>query len=63
MQSNYDADSDTLTILWSDAPIQESDSDKPGVILDYDAEGNVIGVEILNASQRIKDLQVLAQAQ
>jgi uncharacterized protein YuzE len=62
MQANYDPQSDTLTLLWSDAPIQESDSDKPGIILDYDAEGNVIGVEILNASKRI-NLQELAQAQ
>jgi hypothetical protein len=30
-----------LRILFSNAPIEESDEDKPGVMLDYDKEGNV----------------------
>ena len=41
-----------LRILLSDAPIAESDEDKPGVILDYDKDGNIVGLEILEASRR-----------
>jgi uncharacterized protein YuzE len=49
----YDPEVDVLRILLSDAPIEESDEDKPGVILDYDKDGNVVGLEILEASKRI----------
>jgi uncharacterized protein YuzE len=49
----YDPVVDVLRILLSDAPIDESDEDKPGVILDYDKDGNVVGMEILEASKRM----------
>jgi len=48
----YDPEVDVLRILLSDAPIEESDEDKPGVILDYDKDGYVVGLEILEASKR-----------
>ncbi|MCA2684722.1 MAG: DUF2283 domain-containing protein, partial [Microcystis sp. M038S2] len=33
----------------------ESEAISPGVILDYDQAGNVIGIEILNASRKIEN--------
>ena len=53
MKVTYDSEVDVLRVLFSDARIQETDEDKPGVILDYAAAGNVVGLEILNASQRV----------
>ena len=53
MKVTYDPQVDVLRILLSDAPIEESDEDKPGVILDYDKAGNVVGLEILDASKRM----------
>jgi len=47
---------DALRIIFRDAPIEESDEDKPGVILDYDPDGNVVGLEVLNASRRVAEL-------
>lgn len=52
MKVSYDAGLDILRILLSDKPIEESNEDKAGVILDYDAEGNIIGMEILDAAKR-----------
>jgi uncharacterized protein YuzE len=51
----YDPAVDVLRILLSDAAVEESSEDKPGVILDYDKEGNVVGLEILEASKRISN--------
>lgn len=56
MKAAYDTRTDTLSIiLKGDAAIADSDEDKPGVILDYDADGNLVSLEILDASKRVID--------
>ena len=55
MKVTYDPEVDVLRILFRDVAIEESDEDKPGVILDYDKDGNMVGLEVLNASQRIEN--------
>ena len=54
MKITYYVETDTLRIVLSEVAIDESDEDKPGVILDYDAGGNVVGMEILDASKRME---------
>jgi len=49
----YDLEVDVFSIVLSDAAVEESDEDKPGLILDYDENGNVVGLEILDASKRV----------
>jgi len=53
MKVTYDPEVDVLSILLSDAAVEESDEEKPGLILDYDSNGNVVGIEILDASKRM----------
>ncbi len=55
MKVRYDPDVDVLSIMLTDAPVEESDQDKPGIILDYDRDGNIVGLEILDASKRMAD--------
>ncbi|BDI18636.1 hypothetical protein ANSO36C_44380 [Nostoc cf. commune SO-36] len=53
MKITYDPEVDILRIILSDVPIEDSDEEKPGVILDYDEDGNIIALEILDASKKI----------
>ena len=56
MKVTYDQQTDTLNVVFREnAPITESDEDKPGVILDYDAQGNLVSLEILDASKRVTE--------
>jgi uncharacterized protein YuzE len=44
-----------LTVVFRDVPVAESDEDKPGVILDCDATGNIVSIEVLDASRRVEE--------
>jgi len=50
----YDREVDIIRIIFSNRAIVESDEDKPGVIIDYDSEGNIVGMEIMDASKRME---------
>ena len=60
MRVTYDSKTDTLSVILRDgAKVSESDEDKPGVILDYDEHGNLVSLEILDASQRVTDARTV----
>jgi uncharacterized protein YuzE len=55
MKVYYDPEVDVLRILFSNQAIEESDEDKPGVIIDYDKNGNIVGLEVLEASKNMEN--------
>ena len=62
MRLKVDQKNDALYLRLDEAAIVDSEEIKPGVVLDYDAKDNVVGVEILGLSRRmpadkIKSLQ------
>jgi len=56
---NYYKDTDSLYIDLSSKPSAESKEISEGIILDYDAEGNVVGIDIDNASRKIDLKEVI----
>jgi uncharacterized protein YuzE len=60
MKIHYDPEVDVLRIIFKEATIEESDEESPGVICDFDSEGNMVGVEVLkNASLRIDNPHIV----
>jgi uncharacterized protein YuzE len=59
MKIKYDPEVEVIRITLKDAVIEESDEEIAGVILDFDADRNVVGIEILQASQRIDNPQLM----
>jgi uncharacterized protein YuzE len=56
MKTTYDRQTDTLTVILREGVrVAESDEDKPGVILDYDDRGNLVSLEVMDASQRVSE--------
>jgi uncharacterized protein YuzE len=53
MEINYHPDSDMLYIKLANGASTESEEIAPGVVLDFDAQNRVIGVEIEDASKFI----------
>ena len=54
MKINYYPDTDSLYIDLSEKPSVESREISEGVVLDYDAEGNLVGIDIDNASSKVQ---------
>jgi uncharacterized protein YuzE len=56
VKASYDPKTDTLSfVLKEGVAVAESDEDNPGVILDFDERGDLVSMEILDASQRVTD--------
>jgi uncharacterized protein YuzE len=61
MHVRIDQGTDAVYLNLTDRPIEESEEVADGIIVDYDAEGRIVGVEILDASKRTDDPDALKQ--
>ncbi len=60
MKVIYDSDTDTLSLLFREEPVAESDELREGLIIDYSRDGRIVSVEILDASQHVTEPQGIA---
>jgi uncharacterized protein YuzE len=58
MKLTVDPEADALYLRLNDAPIVDSEQVASGVVLDYDAQDNVVGVEMLHLSKRGSPVEV-----
>ena len=54
MKLTYYPDTDSLYIDLSEQPSVESQEISEGIVLDYDASGNLVGIDIDNASKKVR---------
>jgi|AP95_1055475.scaffolds.fasta_scaffold25034_1 uncharacterized protein YuzE len=59
MKITYDQETDTITIRLKDVLVSESDELQEGMVADFDDEGNIVGLEIFEASKRVTQPQNL----
>ncbi|MEY2855439.1 MAG: hypothetical protein RL030_2571 [Pseudomonadota bacterium] len=59
MKLNYSAETDSLYIDLSEQPSARSKEISEGVVLDYDAKGNLVGIDIDNASKKVELTQLV----
>lgn len=65
MRTKYDPDADALYVRFADSPVVGSDEVRPGVVLDFDIDGRIVAIEVLDASKHLAtgtDLMTLTAA-
>ena len=60
MKIEYDRQADAMYIRLKAGVVAESEEVRPGVVLDFDAEGKVLGIEMLDVSLRTDNPRELA---
>jgi uncharacterized protein YuzE len=62
VRTTYDKTADALYIRFAETAVVESEEVRPGVMIDLDSEGRIVGVEILDASRQVATGADLARA-
>ena len=62
MRMHYSQDADAIYIRLKEDPIHNTDEVAENIIMDFDAKGNVIGIEILCASEKVDVSELIIQS-
>jgi len=57
MRVIYDPETDTVSIVFREAPVKESDELREGLIVDYGEDGRAVSIELLDATESIAEPQ------
>ena len=57
MKVIFDAETDTLSLIFREEKIAESDEVREGIIIDYSKDGKIVSMEVLDASDQISEPQ------
>jgi len=57
MKVIFDPETDTLSIIFRDDKISESDEIREGIIIDYSKDGKIVSMEIMDASEQVSEPQ------
>jgi len=58
MKLRVDHDADALYLTLDDSAIVESEEVSPGIVLDYNSDNRVVGIEMLHLSKRVPEIDL-----
>jgi len=58
MKLEYDAEVDAAYLTLSDVQVVDSEEVRPGIVVDYDAQNRVVGIEILNVRRQLPEADI-----
>ena len=62
LKVEYDPEADAAYIRFSSEPIEESEEVSAGIVLDFDADGHIVGMEVLRARDQLPPAMLVKAA-
>lgn len=53
MKTRYDTEAAALYLRFAETPVSESEEVRPGIVFDFDSEGRIVAIEILDATEHL----------
>jgi uncharacterized protein YuzE len=62
IRTSYDPEADAMFVWFGPEEVKAADTQEvsPGILLDFDSEGRVVGIEVLDVSERMKQSKAAA---